>query len=329
VAHCLDALAEFHQSQGLYAEAEPLFQQALEIRRTALGERHPSIAISLKKLVIVNLMTERPAEALTLMEQAIPIEDLVMRLVLTIGSDSERLTCLNSLRESLHLFLSLVLQHLSKSQSAIQASLNLLLLRRAIEHEAFALKRYTLIQQRYPRLGTQIKELGTLQAQIAHMLLAAPLMNDSVFYREKLSEWDLQRERLVEDLSWRIPELSLEQRLQKVDVDAVASALPMNVVLVEFFRLQTFTNEVVRGSLQKGDIHYIAIVMHAEKMDRASMIDLGLAETIDQLINQMKVALTTAMSIDSNIGYELRNRIFDPLQSAFNGQKRIINVSSG
>lgn len=34
----------FLTKQGRYAEAEPLYKQALELRRTALGEDHPDFA---------------------------------------------------------------------------------------------------------------------------------------------------------------------------------------------------------------------------------------------------------------------------------------------
>ena len=35
---------------GRYEEAEPLYRQAMEIRRTALGEEHPDFATSLNNL---------------------------------------------------------------------------------------------------------------------------------------------------------------------------------------------------------------------------------------------------------------------------------------
>ena len=43
-------MATYLIKRGLIAEAEPLHQQALEIRREALGERHPSFAVCLENL---------------------------------------------------------------------------------------------------------------------------------------------------------------------------------------------------------------------------------------------------------------------------------------
>jgi hypothetical protein len=40
-------------STGDYARAEPLFRQALEILRAALGEAHPDYARSLNNLALV------------------------------------------------------------------------------------------------------------------------------------------------------------------------------------------------------------------------------------------------------------------------------------
>ena len=40
-------------AQGKYAEAEPLYQRALEIREKALGPEHPDVALSLNNLAML------------------------------------------------------------------------------------------------------------------------------------------------------------------------------------------------------------------------------------------------------------------------------------
>ncbi len=39
-----------YDSQGRYAEAEPLYARALQLRREVLGERHPNTIASLNNL---------------------------------------------------------------------------------------------------------------------------------------------------------------------------------------------------------------------------------------------------------------------------------------
>ena len=46
----LNQTAFYLYERGQYAEAEPLYKQAMEIRRTALGEGHPDYATSLNNL---------------------------------------------------------------------------------------------------------------------------------------------------------------------------------------------------------------------------------------------------------------------------------------
>ena len=59
----LNQTAYYLYERGQYAEAEPLYMQAMEIRRTALGERHPDYATSLNNLAELYRAMGRHAEA--------------------------------------------------------------------------------------------------------------------------------------------------------------------------------------------------------------------------------------------------------------------------
>ncbi len=50
VAQSLNNLAALYQTQGHYAEAEPLYQRSLAIWEKALGTEHPNVATSLNNL---------------------------------------------------------------------------------------------------------------------------------------------------------------------------------------------------------------------------------------------------------------------------------------
>lgn len=68
-----DQAGRFLGEQGRYKEAEPLYQQALEIRRTELGDRHPSTATTLLNLAVLYHQTQRSAQALFFIKQALAI----------------------------------------------------------------------------------------------------------------------------------------------------------------------------------------------------------------------------------------------------------------
>ncbi len=70
-ARGLDRLARTYGLQGRYSEAEPLYQQALEIRQTEQGDRHPDTATSLNNLAALYDSQGRYSEAEPLYQQAL------------------------------------------------------------------------------------------------------------------------------------------------------------------------------------------------------------------------------------------------------------------
>ena len=69
----LNNLALVYDRQGRYAEAEPLFAQALQLRREVLDERHPDTITSLNNLALVYDRQGRYAEAEPLYAQALAL----------------------------------------------------------------------------------------------------------------------------------------------------------------------------------------------------------------------------------------------------------------
>ncbi|MGF2040337.1 MAG: tetratricopeptide repeat protein [Nostoc sp. CmiVER01] len=63
VATSYNNLASLYESQGRYNEAEPLFIQALALRRQLLGDEHPDVATSLNNLALLYASQGRYSEA--------------------------------------------------------------------------------------------------------------------------------------------------------------------------------------------------------------------------------------------------------------------------
>jgi len=77
----LNNLAGLYRAQGRYDEAEPLYRQALELRRELLGERHPQVATSLNNLAYLYESQGRYNEA-----EPLYLEALAM-LAQAVGTD--------------------------------------------------------------------------------------------------------------------------------------------------------------------------------------------------------------------------------------------------
>jgi tetratricopeptide (TPR) repeat protein len=69
----LGMLAEIYRMQGRYAEAEPLYQQALAIKKKVLGPEHPDMAMTLNNLAVLYKSAGKYAKAEPLYRHALAI----------------------------------------------------------------------------------------------------------------------------------------------------------------------------------------------------------------------------------------------------------------
>jgi CHAT domain-containing protein/tetratricopeptide (TPR) repeat protein len=286
-------LAELYRHLGNYAAAEPLYRKALEIDRRAFGEEHHEYAIGLNNLALVYVATGRETDALNLMKQATSIHDRMIGQVFSIGSETRRMAYLSRLRADFATFLSLILEHCSQSSSAVQTGLDLVLRRKGIGAEALAIQRDVVLEDRYQPLKEQLRKLTTLRKQIAEKVLSDPNPNDSET-QQLLAEWGNGKELLEADLVRQIPEMNLEIEFQKANRQNLAKTLHERSALIEFvrFEVRDFKAIPARDEPSWKPAHYVAFVMPAREPDDVSMVDLGEAEPIDQLIAAFRNSIT-------------------------------------
>ncbi|MCK5652358.1 MAG: tetratricopeptide repeat protein, partial [Gemmatimonadetes bacterium] len=74
----MEVIGSVFTSLGLYADAEPLLQESLDLRREALEEGHPDIAASADALAWLYRAQGRLDEALPLAEEAVEIREAVL-----------------------------------------------------------------------------------------------------------------------------------------------------------------------------------------------------------------------------------------------------------
>ena len=347
-AATLNNLAMLYRTMGDHASALPLYRQALEIIRTALGDTHPRYATSLNNLAVLYVATDRASEALPLMEKAAAIDDRMIGQVLGMGTDRQRAAFLDTVYAALHLFLSLILQHLADSPSAVRAALDLVLRRKAIAAEAMATQRDAVLGGKYPALKPKLRDLAMLRMQIARETLTVPGPDGVDRHVKRLGEWHAQKERLEAELAGQIPEMNLEQKLRAADRRAVALHLSEGMALVEFVRFQVFDARAVPalGERQMKAARYIAFVVPGAAPDEVRMIDFGEAEPIDRMIADFRAGIIAEAETNDgrdmakgreearattevDVGLALRAALFDKLAPALGGCTRLLIAPDG
>ena len=334
---------------GEFSGARVHLQKAMEIQQRSLPEAHPDLATTYSNLGTLEVASGRINEAVALKHQASAIDDRMIGQVFSIGSDQQRLLFLRKLQGRQEEFLSLVYRHLSHSPKAMRTALELVLRRKALGAEALASQRDAILGGRYPHLREAFDQLNQLRKRTAQKMLAGPAPGETLAAHEQtLHERQQEQQQRETALVRQIPEMSLEQQLQKADRRAVALALPENVTLVEFVRFNVFDFNAILARRERKwqPARYLAFVLHAGQPENVQMIDLGEAEPIDRLIADFRATITGESEHDTNrdmvkakslpvpsdedrSGRALRTAVFDPLVAAFSDRKRLFLAPDG
>jgi tetratricopeptide (TPR) repeat protein/CHAT domain-containing protein len=294
VASGLNNIATLYEVQGNYDQAEPLYHEALDMWRTILGDVHPEIARVLYSLAEIYIATGRTAEAIPCMEQAIEIDNHTVSQMFSIASESQRMAYLQTLRRQFEACLSFVLVYLASDPRGIRTAADLVLRRKAIGAEAFAVQRDAVLRGRDVELVPRFRELMVLRMQIAQKSLEGPGPDGLQAHQNLLGAWEAQRERLEAELTQQIPGMTFATHFQTADRHAVAQRLPKASALVEFVRFNVYNFTAVPARYEQlwSPARYAAFILLAGAPDDVQLIDLGEAEPIDQLIVAWRSAVT-------------------------------------
>jgi CHAT domain-containing protein/tetratricopeptide (TPR) repeat protein len=344
-ANSLRNLAELYRTIGNHSSAEKLFLQAKEIRLKARDEEHPDYAESLNGIGKLYAATNRANESLEYLRQETKIHDHLITQIFTFASDHQRMDYLKMIQPSFDTYISLIYQHFSSSPEEIQSTLDLILRRKAIAAEALATQRDAVLGGKYPELKENLKELTTHRMQIALKELKGPGPEGKEYHNQLIKDWTEKKEKLESELVRQIPEMNLEERLRAADRKAVAKALPMDSVLVEFVKFKEYDFKAIpaNGDKQWKSARYLAFVMPSGKPDEVTMIDLGESESIDRMIHAFRSSITgdydssarsgskadEAKTVANSDGVVLREAVFDSLSDAIGSCKHLFISPDG
>ncbi|MCI0604931.1 CHAT domain-containing protein [bacterium] len=329
-------LSGVYLDQGDFAAAEISLQEVhRSLKNDPAGAVSEAFAASLRHLARICVVTDRSSEAIQYFDEAARVDNYMLASLFSVVSEKQRLAYLDKIRTDFYIHLSFVLQHARQIQSAVQSAFRIVLQRKALAAEAFAVQRDAILHGLYVDLKPELELLYGLRRQLAELLIARFETDEPDKLWQEAHLLRAQIEDLESKLAEQIPEMNLELRFRKADQQAVVSAIPQNCILVEFVRTMVFNFFAIRG---RGDVEllpsrYLAFVLHAGQPDRTEMVDLGEASVIDELIAEFRKAMAgegrglgTVPLLDPSgltAGSKLRELIFDPIKKALDSAKAI------
>ena len=296
ITNSYNNLAEIYLAQGKYAEAEKYYNLALSLRKQLLGESHPDVAFSLNNLSTLYAAIKRYEDALSYRIQASHIHDKLISNVFAFSSENDRLAFIDRIRGSFDLFLSLIYQYLPNSQQAINSAFDFILKRKGLSATSLTAQNQAFYNGKYPHLTEKFHQLRELSNQIIHLTISANQTRNLANYQNNLNQLQTQYDNLQKQIATQVPEIQLSEQIPNRQV--VASALPVNSVLIEFVQIDVFDFQAIRAKreIQWQPFRYLAFILPAGKPDAVEIIDLGGVEKIDELIGAFR---TRASDVNS------------------------------
>ncbi|MEC4990155.1 MAG: CHAT domain-containing tetratricopeptide repeat protein, partial [Oscillatoria sp. PMC 1068.18] len=310
-----------------------------------LGEEHPDVATSLNNLAVLLVSTDRQTEALEKMQEALEVDDRLMRRTFAASSERDRLIFLQQIRNNFELFLSLVYNYFSDSPEVIKAALDVVLSRKAVTAAALAAQNEALYSGRYPELTEKLTKLRSLSDQIVHLTYTPPEPEAKEEYQQQLSNLQIEYDNLQRDLAAKVPEIQLQETA--VDRRAVALELPEGSKLVEFVCTRIWNFKARQWQPDR----YLAFILPAGEPEAVSMVDLGEASHCDKLIRVFRGLVSLDfnnlgsrldlwddesestnlefLSYDPTEARELAKVILEPLQAAVGNCKHLLISPDG
>jgi CHAT domain-containing protein len=340
----LHDLACFLADEGGYSvEADdPLYQNAYQLFLSTQGEDFPCYTSSQYGLACVYAATGRVPEARGLMHQAAAGDEVLIGQVFALGSEAHRTNFLPTVWAHLALHLSLVYRCFSQSAAEVRAALELTWRRKAIGAEALTAQREAVLSSRYSSAGPLLRELNTLRNWITKKTLEGPGREGSAGHLECLQRWHAERNALESRLARLTPEIRLGERFLAAQLPTVVRSFPPGTSLIEYVRfpLLDLVAQPGPGQPDSQSLHYLAFVTSGSS-DEVSLIDLGEAQPIDRLVNDLRAGVAgqadlrdlsrTPATADAGAvpGEGLRAAVFDPLVDAFGACRRLFLAPDG
>ncbi|MHC4133557.1 MAG: CHAT domain-containing tetratricopeptide repeat protein [Planctomycetota bacterium] len=358
-AQSLNNLAHLYVSMREYAKAEPLFRQALEIRKKALGEGHPGYATSLNNLAWLYQSLGEYSKAAPLHRQA---REICRRALGEEHPDYARslhnLALLHEsmgacakaeplLRKALGIYRR-VLDATFAVQSERQQFQMSRLFRATLDHyltlsaradvgtaEAYApvltWKGAIFARQARARFLAEDPKIADLFAEfertsrlLATLCLATPRPGQQQARRQRIADLTETREELERELSRKSEAYCEVRAAERLSPAELQEALPSGVVLLDFLEYERRTFEDGRPRSQPGRCLLAFVVPATGDIRR---LDLGPAAPIAEAIDSWRASLRGRGRVAA--GRKLRKLLWEPLAEHLPGVRTLLVSPDG
>jgi len=226
-------------------------------------------------------------------------------------SEDEKLRYVLSHDYSLHHFLGLVLRHFFQDSNKTNKAFNYWLQRKGIVLDIQKKYYANRMEPNNSEKQALISELRDVRAKLSKITFFWFNIEDSDSYKNLLSELEIRKKSIEEKLNKINEPLILKNEILVANSDRISKVLPSESVLIDFALVHpTLQHDQSDNQIQP---HYISFVFHTGKNKNISLIDLGEADRIDDLISTYKKEITLLNKQDTSKADATSNKLYNCL----------------
>jgi len=298
VSETLLQLGNLHLEAGRLDESQAAIEKSYAIMHEVYGDNHPTTLSALFTLCWIKMRREQWDEALQLSGE-------VRRLVRTTAarlmaglSPQEQLRLQS--RDDHHEFAFTMAWQRKDDPAFAAASADWLINDKGMSQATLAARETLLRDIGDPATQALSKQLLEIRRQLASEVLAVPASGQVEAQRQKIDQLTRQENELTRQLARQVgPSIELERW---VDLKDVRSALAADEALVTWIRFQPYDFE--HPSQTTGYLlpaRYLAWIIPPAGQGDVKLVDLGLADEIDAVIETARAEITAAGRKDGTI----------------------------
>jgi CHAT domain-containing protein len=323
-AETLNNLATLYQAAGDCAKAELMYESALAIHEHALGPDHPTTASFLTNLSLCRWSAGERTKALATLQRAQRIEEKNIEQFMLSGSEARKLAYLQQLTVDTSGKVSFSLS--VKSAQAAALGLTAVLQYKGRVLDAMTNNVARMRQNIAPEDQALFDQLAEVTQQFSTLTFRDLGNLPPEKYRRLWDELAQRQETLETELSAR--SARFRKQVTPITIEGVRRAIPVNTVLVEWFRCRIFDPEATNLETKWSEPRYVAYVL--ERRGEPVAVDLGEAQPIEALIAEFRIALSDPKyTYYLEVAEELSEKLVQPLHAHLSKHERLLISPDG
>jgi len=312
VAVVLNNMGWLFREEGDYTRAEPLLTRALSIWNATLGADHPLVAFCLSNLGGLYWAQGAHSSALEAITKSEAITERYSRLILSIGSESEKAAYLRLLQGSTDTTISFHVLFARDDPAALDLAFETVLRRKGRVLDTQADEWHILRNHSDSETRTIMDRLRAARTNHSALIIQGLGQFSIAAYRSRIESLEREEMQFEQELSRRSERYRLEQI--SGDKRAVANALPPSWALAEFVRYQAYDGTKVRYEDRWLDWRYAVYVLRRD--GTLKWVDLGEASLLDETCLRFRKALRSSSEDEARrFGRILDERVMRPVRS--------------